>query len=132
MDTMAERSAAQGAISETTCGSEGYQASTPIPHHVHFANSPVVYVPGVYPVYTDYYIPTEDEMGPVVSSRNTSDETGSVTDRRSSAANEPIAGADIESRSESPTPEACWRKPRYSKRVQSKSEPSTSSSGLED
>jgi hypothetical protein len=125
-------SATQGACSETTYGSQDYQASTPIPHHVHFANSPVVYVPGVYPVYTDFYIPTEDEMGPVVSSRNTSDETGSVTDRASSAAEESVVESDTEPRPGSPNSKICWRKPWYSKRVQSKSEPSTSSSAIED
>jgi hypothetical protein len=93
----------------------------------------VVYVPGIYPVYTDFYIPTEDEMGPVVSSRNASDETDSVTDRVSSAAAEgSVIEADTGSRPGSPTPKVCWRKPRYSKRVQSKSEPSTSSSAVED
>jgi hypothetical protein len=116
-------SATQCAFSDTVYGSEDYQASTPLSHHVHFADTPMVYVPAAYPVYTDYYIPADDDMGPPAG-----DGADTATDQPSPDAEEPATDTPTGS----PSHKMGLRHPRYSRRVQSKSEPSTSSSAVED
>lgn len=122
-------SAGHYAFSEST-QEEDYQATTPTSNHVHFASTTMIYVPAHYPVYTDYYIPPDDEYDTLaaVPTEELADEVASP----SPTAREPDENAVQEESARSPSPATGLRYPRYSRRVQSKSEPSTSSSAVED
>lgn len=95
--------------------------------HIHLAPVPVMYVPGVYPVYSEFpHLPQHS------SEQEPTSQDGHLSPRSSSG----DCGHATEVSTEPGVPESRGvglRYPRYSKRVQSKSDPSgsgTTSEGL--
>lgn len=94
--------------------------------HVHFAPVPILYVPGIYPVYSEFpqLSHHDSEQGTTFHNEEDANEPSASTDDHTTEASAESAG--LEGRGTG------LRHPRYSRRVQSKSEPSSSGTTSEE
>jgi hypothetical protein len=90
--------------------------------HVHFAPMPIMYVPGVYPVFPEYPQLLEDDSMPAIAPFHMEQPTSDDQTTQPPPTVSGVQGSDGTG----------LRYPRLSRRGQSKSEPSSSGTSSED